>query len=77
MKLKAINLGQVGHINVASGFGAFPEIYDYLISDNKPQPINFIDESQYFLDLQFKSRKLCLCQIKLYFCWPYWSAFSL
>ena len=47
-KLKAINLGQVGHINVASGFGAFPEIYDYLISDNKPQPINFIDESQYF-----------------------------
>lgn len=27
------NLGQVGHINVASGFGPFPEIYDHLIPE--------------------------------------------
>ncbi|WP_353172937.1 RBBP9/YdeN family alpha/beta hydrolase [Acinetobacter rudis] len=25
------NLGQVGHINVASGFGYFPEIFDHLL----------------------------------------------
>lgn len=28
--IPAINLGQVGHINVASGFGPFPEILPYL-----------------------------------------------
>ncbi len=45
-KLNPINLGQVGHINVASGFGPFPEIYDYLISENVLQHINFSDESK-------------------------------
>ena len=45
-KLDPINLGQVGHINVASGFGPFPEIYDYLISENVLQYINFSDESK-------------------------------
>lgn len=33
-KIRPKNLGQVGHINVASGFGPFPEIYDFLISEN-------------------------------------------
>ncbi|OAL81489.1 esterase [Acinetobacter sp. SFB] len=47
-KLNPINLGQVGHINVASGFGPFPEIYDYLISENVLQHINFSDESKYY-----------------------------
>ncbi|NNG75766.1 alpha/beta hydrolase [Acinetobacter sp. ANC 4277] len=45
-KLNPINLGQVGHINVASGFGPFPEIYNYLISENVLQHINFSDESK-------------------------------
>ena len=34
--------------NPRSTVATVTEIYDYLISDNKPQPINFIDESQYF-----------------------------
>lgn len=47
-KLNPINLGQVGHINVASGFGSFPELEDYLLS-NKPQKhINISDVSKYF-----------------------------
>ena len=45
-KLNPINLGQVGHINVASGFGPFPEIYNYLISENVLQHINFSDENK-------------------------------
>jgi uncharacterized protein len=36
-KLKPVNAGLAGHINVASGYGPFPEIYDYLISE-KPAP---------------------------------------
>ena len=32
-KIKPINLGAVGHVNVASGFGPFPEIEQYLISE--------------------------------------------
>jgi len=47
-QLNPINLGQVGHINVASGFGPFPEIYDYLISENVLQHINFTDDSKCF-----------------------------
>ncbi len=47
-KLNPINLGQVGHINVASGFGPFPEIYDYLISENVLHHINFSDENKCF-----------------------------
>ncbi len=31
-QLEPVNLGQVGHINTASGFGPFPEIFPYLIS---------------------------------------------
>lgn len=34
--LQAINLGKVGHINVASGFGPFPQIFDYLLPESLP-----------------------------------------
>lgn len=47
-QLNPINLGQVGHINVASGFGPFPEIYDYLISENVLQHLHRDDENAYF-----------------------------
>lgn len=46
-KLKPINLGAVGHINVASGFGPFPAIHDFLISEKNVQHINITDESKY------------------------------
>lgn len=34
-KLKPVNLGRVGHINVASGFGPFPEIFQHLVTQEK------------------------------------------
>jgi uncharacterized protein len=46
-KLNPINLGKVGHINVASGFGAFPEIFNYIISDKMQKHINISDVSKY------------------------------
>lgn len=44
--IRPINLGQVGHINVASGFGYFPEIFDYLIPENAHSHSNKIDDSK-------------------------------
>ena len=44
--IRPINLGQVGHINVAAGFGKFPEIYDYLIIDHVNTHQQKIDESK-------------------------------
>ena len=46
-KIRPKNLGQVGHITVASGFGPFPEIYDFLISENVLKNISFYNESKY------------------------------
>lgn len=46
-KIRPKNLGQVGHINVTSGFGPFPEIYDFLISENVLKNISFYNESKY------------------------------
>ena len=46
-QLTPINLGQVGHINVASGFGAFPEIYDHLIAENMQSYISISDNNKY------------------------------
>lgn len=46
--LNPVNLGQVGHINVASGFGAFPELEKYLISEKPPKHINISDVNKYF-----------------------------
>ena len=36
-KLTPINLGAVGHVNVASGFGPFPEILNYLLPEKNMQ----------------------------------------
>lgn len=49
-KLNPINLGQVGHINVASGFGPFPEIYNHLIPEKSIEPFHFSDENKRFLN---------------------------
>ncbi|TXJ02582.1 MAG: alpha/beta hydrolase [Acinetobacter sp.] len=38
-QLTPINLGQVGHVNVAAGFGPFPEILNYLLPENNRQPV--------------------------------------
>ena len=46
-KIRPKNLGQVGQINVASGFGPFPEIYDFLISESVLKNISFYNESKY------------------------------
>lgn len=47
-QVKAINLGRVGHVNVASGFGPFPQIFDYLISENKMSHISITDDDKHF-----------------------------
>lgn len=49
-KLNPINLGQVGHINVASGFGPFPEIYNHLIPEKRAEPFHFSDENKRFFN---------------------------
>ena len=46
-RLRAINLGPVGHINVASGFGPFPDIYNFLISENEMQHIKIADDDKH------------------------------
>ena len=45
-KIRPRNLGQVGHINVASGFGHFPEIYDHLIFDKQNFFISNTDDNK-------------------------------
>ena len=45
--IDAINMGKVGHINVASGFGPFPALHDFLISENSKQHISITDDSKY------------------------------
>jgi len=47
-KIRPRNLGQVGHINVASGFGHFPEIYDHLILEKQNFFISNTDETKLF-----------------------------
>ena len=47
-KIRPRNLGQVGHINVASGFGHFPEIYDHLILEKQDFFISNTDETKLF-----------------------------
>lgn len=32
-QVNTVNLGAAGHVNVASGFGAWPDLYQYLISE--------------------------------------------
>ncbi|WP_374663688.1 RBBP9/YdeN family alpha/beta hydrolase [Acinetobacter sp.] len=52
-KLYPVNLGSVGHINVASGFGPFPEIFDYLISENPMHHISIADDGKYLFKFAF------------------------
>lgn len=52
-KIKPINLGAVGHVNVASGFGPFPEIEHYLISENTMPHISKVDESKCYFKFAF------------------------
>ncbi|WP_180129327.1 alpha/beta hydrolase [Acinetobacter sp. YH12057] len=52
-KLYPVNMGAVGHINVASGFGPFPEIFNYLISENHMKHISFTDENKYLFQFAF------------------------
>ncbi|WP_010115830.1 alpha/beta hydrolase [Acinetobacter sp. P8-3-8] len=52
-KIKPINLGKVGHINVASGFGPFPEIFNYIISEKKHAVINKPDIKKLFFKFAF------------------------
>lgn len=47
-KIRPRNLGQVGHINVASGFGHFPEIYAHLILEKQDFFISNTDETKLF-----------------------------
>ncbi len=46
-KIKPINLGAVGHINVASGFGPFPEIFNFLLAEEISQHINISDDNKH------------------------------
>ncbi len=39
-------LGAVGHINVASGFGAFPAIFQYILPEKKPLMGRFLNLRQ-------------------------------
>ena len=52
-KIKPVNLGAVGHVNVASGFGPFPEIKQYLISENAMPYISKVDDSKYYFKFAF------------------------
>lgn len=51
--VEPINLGQVGHINVDSGFGPFPEIFDYLVSDKLLSYISNIDDTKLYYKFAF------------------------
>lgn len=44
--VRANNLGHVGHINVESGFGPFPELYDHLIAENSNHFIGNTDDTK-------------------------------
>lgn len=48
-KLTPINLGAVGHVNVASGFGPFPEILNYLLPEKKTQFISRMSQANFNL----------------------------
>ncbi|MBJ9957116.1 RBBP9/YdeN family alpha/beta hydrolase [Acinetobacter courvalinii] len=48
-KLTPINLGAVGHVNVASGFGPFPEILNYLLPEKKTQFIARMSQANFNL----------------------------
>ncbi len=43
-QLTPINLGQVGHVNVTSGFGPFPDIFNYLLPEKYSSPVTHIHQ---------------------------------
>lgn len=47
-KISPINLGAVGHVNVASGFGPFPEIFNHIIAERADTFISNLDDKKYF-----------------------------
>ncbi|WP_038345400.1 RBBP9/YdeN family alpha/beta hydrolase [Acinetobacter sp. A47] len=48
-QLNPVNLGPVGHINVASGFGPFPAILNYLLPEKKRQPVARMSQANFNL----------------------------
>ncbi|RLZ10968.1 alpha/beta hydrolase [Acinetobacter sp. 2JN-4] len=46
-QLTPINLGPVGHVNVASGYGPFPEIFNYLLPENNPRITSRMHQSNF------------------------------
>lgn len=52
-KIKPVNLGAVGHVNVASGFGPFPGIEPYLIPEQTMQPGNQPADQKYDFKFAF------------------------
>lgn len=46
--IKPINLGAVGHVNVASGFGPFPAVFDHIIAEKPETLISNTDDKKYF-----------------------------
>ena len=48
-KLNPINLGKVGHINVAAGFGPFPKILNYMLPENNHQPVKRMRQTPFNL----------------------------
>lgn len=48
-KLTPINLGAVGHVNVASGFGPFPEILNYMLFEKKTQFVARMSQANFNL----------------------------
>lgn len=47
-QVRPTNIGAVGHINVASGFGPFPEIYDYMFSEKLNTLISNTDDKKLY-----------------------------
>ncbi|AOA57686.1 RBBP9/YdeN family alpha/beta hydrolase [Acinetobacter larvae] len=45
-QLQPRNLGQVGHINVAAGFGPFPEIFEHLLNEQPRRSVYRTVEEQ-------------------------------
>lgn len=52
-KLNPVNLGEVGHINVASGFGPFPDLLNYLIPEDSMCSHSSIDPVKTHFSLKF------------------------
>ena len=52
-QLTPINLGAVGHINVASGFGPFPDIFNYMLPETSMCRHNTTDPVKAHFNMKF------------------------